>query len=79
MVWGVPAAFADFAVLGATGQGRLTISGAMAVYPYDAQDVAGLIQAADRELMFRAKRSGKNSIFLVGTDQPPFPPEEAKP
>ena len=44
----------------------LTISGGLAVFPYDAQDVDGLIEAADRELVFRAKRSGKDSIFLVG-------------
>jgi hypothetical protein len=28
-----------------------------------------LIAAADRQLMFRAKRSGKNSIFLVGSEE----------
>ena len=58
----------DFSILGATGKGQLTISGAMAVYPYDAQDVAGLIEAADRELMFSAKQSGKNCLKLVGED-----------
>ena len=58
----------DFSILGATGKGTLTISGAMAVYPYDAQDVAGLIEAADRELMFSAKASGKNCLKLVGED-----------
>jgi GGDEF domain-containing protein len=58
----------DFSILGATGKGQLTISGAMAVYPYDAQDVAGLIEAADRELMFSAKASGKNCLKLVGED-----------
>jgi PleD family two-component response regulator len=58
----------DFSILGATGKGQLTISGAMAVYPYDAQDVSGLIEAADRELMFSAKQSGKNCLKLVGED-----------
>ena len=58
----------DFSILGATGKGQLTISGAMAVYPYDAQDAAGLIEAADRELMFNAKVSGKNCLRLVGED-----------
>ena len=58
----------DFSILGATGKGQLTISGAMAVYPYDAHDVAGLIEAADRELMFSAKASGKNCLKLVGED-----------
>jgi GGDEF domain-containing protein len=55
-----------FTGLGATGQGTLTISGGLAVYPYDAQSVTDLITAADKALMFKAKQSGKNSIFLVG-------------
>jgi two-component system cell cycle response regulator len=58
----------EFSILGTTGKGQLTISGAMAVYPYDAQDVAGLIEAADHELMFSAKASGKNCLKLVGED-----------
>src|SRR5688500_16872537 len=58
----------DFSILGATGKGTLTISAAMAVYPYDAQDVAGLIEKADQELMFSAKQSGKNCLKLVGED-----------
>jgi GGDEF domain-containing protein len=67
----------DFSILGATGKGQLTISGAMAVYPYDAQDVGGLIEAADRELMFSAKASGKNCLKLVGED-PEAPGENAE-
>jgi GGDEF domain-containing protein len=58
----------EYNILGATGKGQLTISAAMAVYPYDAADVAGLIEAADRELMFNAKVSGKNCLRLVGED-----------
>lgn len=58
----------EFNILGSTGKGQLTISAAMAVYPYDAQDVAGLIEAADKELMFNAKVSGKNCLKLVGED-----------
>jgi PleD family two-component response regulator len=58
----------EFSQLGNTGKGTLTISGAMAVYPYDAQDVNGLIEAADKELMFNAKVSGKNCLRLVGED-----------
>jgi diguanylate cyclase (GGDEF)-like protein len=58
----------EFNILGATGKGQLTISAAMAVYPYDAHDVNGLIEAADRELMFGAKASGKNCLRLVGQD-----------
>ena len=58
----------EFTQLGNTGKGQLTISGAMSVYPYDAQDVNGLIEAADKELMFNAKVSGKNCLRLVGED-----------
>jgi GGDEF domain-containing protein len=64
----------DFTNLGATGRGTLGISAGMAVYPYDASDAASLIKAADGVLMFGAKQSGKNSIYLVGgeaeIDQP---------
>jgi GGDEF domain-containing protein len=56
----------DFPALGSGGKGSLTISGALAVFPYDAQDASALIQAADKQLMFGAKRSGRNSIHLVG-------------
>ena len=67
----------DFSILGATGKGQLTISGAMAVYPYDAQDVSSLIEAADRELMFGAKSSGKNCLRIVGEDPETVDPEHA--
>lgn len=60
--------FAEFSALGATGKGVLTISGGMAVYPYDARNAEELIDAADKALMFGAKKSGKNSIYLVGGD-----------
>ncbi|MFT3786605.1 MAG: GGDEF domain-containing protein [Tepidisphaeraceae bacterium] len=56
----------QFTALGAMGRGTLTISGGMSVFPYDAQTAEGLIEAADRALMFGAKKSGKNSISLVG-------------
>ncbi len=52
--------------LGPGGQGTLTISGGLAVYPWHAQSVADLVEAADEALMFNAKKSGKNSIYLVG-------------
>ena len=58
----------EFASLGASGRGQLTISGAMAVYPYDAQDVDGLIRKVDEELVFGAKQSGKNCLRLVGKE-----------
>jgi two-component system cell cycle response regulator len=60
----------NFPGLGPGGQGTLTISGGLAVFPYDAQTVNDLIEAADRALMFKAKQSGKNSIFLVGGQAP---------
>jgi len=68
------AASADFSGLGTSGRGRLSVSGGLAVFPYDATDVAGLIKAADEYLMFHAKQAGKNSIYLVnGEDAGPTP------
>lgn len=74
----------DFPGLGPGGKGCLTISGALAVYPYDAQDVNKLIEAADQQLMFGAKRAGRNSIHLVGGDclppiEDPLEPEPPDP
>jgi two-component system, cell cycle response regulator len=64
------AASEDFSGLGASGKGRLSVSGGLAVYPYDAGDAASLIKAADHHLMFHAKQAGKNSVYLVnGEDQ----------
>lgn len=56
----------EYQVLGTQGQGMLTISGGISVYPYDAQTAEGIIAAADKALMFDAKRGGKNSITIVG-------------
>ena len=56
----------EFSALGPAGKGVLTISGGMAVYPFDGQTPADLIKAADEAQMFGAKKSGKNSIALVG-------------
>jgi len=56
----------DFPELGASGKGTLTISGGLAVFPYDAHNMESLIQAADHALMFGAKQQGKNCINLVG-------------
>jgi GGDEF domain-containing protein len=67
-----------FRGLGPAGQGRLTISGGLAVFPYHAQDVQSLIDAADHALMFQAKQSGKNSISLVGSDDLTLPGDESK-
>lgn len=58
--------FSEFSMLGTAGKGILTVSGGMAVYPYDARTPEELIEAADRAMMFGAKKNGKNSIFLVG-------------
>ncbi len=59
----------EFNALGTMGQGMLTISGGMAVYPFDGQTPADLIKAADNAQMFGAKRGGKNRIHLVGSDE----------
>ncbi|MDP9172399.1 MAG: GGDEF domain-containing protein [Planctomycetota bacterium] len=70
----------NFPGLGAGGKGSLTISGGLAVFPWNAQDANGLIDAADKELMFGAKRGGRNSIQLVGGQCLPLGcelPEEA--
>jgi len=56
----------DLKMLGPKGRGVLSISGGLAVYPFDASDARGLYEAADRALMFGAKRGGKNSIYLIG-------------
>jgi len=56
----------EYQVLGTQGQGVLTISGGISVYPFDAQSAEALISAADKALMFDAKRGGKNSITIVG-------------
>ena len=40
------------------------------MFPYHANSVPELIDAADKALMFKAKQSGKNSIYLVGGAQP---------
>ena len=70
-----------FPVLGTSGKGVLGISAGMAVYPYEAQDAAGLIREADNRLMHGAKKRGKNSLVIVGTDVPPAAaaPEARKP
>jgi len=60
----------DFPLLGKTGKGTLTVSAGLAVFPWDAAEIDSLIQEADRRLMLGAKRNGKNSIHIVGTDEP---------
>jgi GGDEF domain-containing protein len=56
----------EFSGLGASGKGILTISGGLASFPWDGRTVEELVDAADRALIFGAKKGGKNSIYLVG-------------
>lgn len=49
---------------------RLTISGGLASFPTDATTVEGLITRAD-EALYRAKRDGKNCIYLGGDSVSP--------
>jgi diguanylate cyclase (GGDEF)-like protein len=51
--------------LGPEGQGVLTISGGLASFPRDGASVEELLRRADMALL-RAKRRGKNRIYLVG-------------
>jgi len=66
----------EYPHLGPSGKGSLTISGGLAVYPYDAHDVQSLIDAADKQLMLGAKRSGRNCIQLIGGQSLPTEPEK---
>ncbi len=45
--------------------GRLSISGGLATFPWDAQNLTDILAVADGELM-RAKSMGKNAIVLAG-------------
>ena len=54
-----------FPLLGTEGQGRLTISGGLATYPWDAATPEDLLKRAD-EALLAAKRDGKNRIYLIG-------------
>ena len=58
----------EFPLLGETGKGKLTVSAGLAVFPWDANSVDGLIEEADRRLMLGAKKNGKNTIQIVGAD-----------
>lgn len=51
----------EFAKLGAEAVGCLTVSGGLAVYPWDGTDAASLTEAADR-LLREGKANGKNAI-----------------
>jgi two-component system cell cycle response regulator len=55
-------------LLGSGGKGVLSISGGLARYPYDGDTVERLFEKAD-EALLDAKRSGKNRVYLVGSEQ----------
>ncbi len=57
----------QFPSLGPEARGVLTISGGLASFPWDAQRAVDLVEQADRALL-RAKRDGKNRIYLVGAE-----------
>ncbi len=65
----------EFVALGETGQGTLTISGGLAKFPWEANTPEELIKLADKRLMFGAKKSGKNALFLVGGEKAGEPPK----
>lgn len=54
----------QFSSLGPEG-GRVTISGGLATYPWDAQSTGALLTKADQALL-SAKRAGKNRVVVVG-------------
>lgn len=56
-----------FKTLGPEAQGKLTISGGLVTFPWDAGTGEELISRAD-EALLQAKRQGKNRIWLVGQD-----------
>ncbi|GMV95723.1 MAG: GGDEF domain-containing protein [Phycisphaerae bacterium] len=60
----------EFPMLGPEAVGKITISGGLASFPWDANTADGLLQRADQALL-GAKRAGKNRIFLVGQDIDP--------
>lgn len=61
----------EFSFVDPTCDRRLTISGGLATYPWDASTGGALIERADAALL-AAKRAGKNRIFLIGdADGPP--------
>lgn len=60
------------AAIASEAQGRLTISGGLASFPWDASTTLELIDKADRTLL-RAKQAGKNRVFVFGEDAPASP------
>ncbi|UCE59511.1 MAG: GGDEF domain-containing protein [Phycisphaerales bacterium] len=54
-----------FDTLDASQQAKITVSGGLATYPWDASDRQALLKRAD-EALLAAKRAGKNRIFTIG-------------
>ncbi len=57
----------EFPKLGPQAIGHITISGGLATFPWDGNNVNELISSADRALL-QAKRDGKNRIYLIGAE-----------
>lgn len=57
----------DLPALGAEGKGVLAISGGLATFPRDGSTVEELFSQADKALL-EAKRSGKNRLYLIGSE-----------
>lgn len=57
----------DLPALGAEGKGILTISGGLATFPRDGATAEELFAQADKALL-EAKRSGKNRVYLIGSE-----------
>ena len=57
----------DLPALGAEGKGILAISGGLATFPRDGSTVEELFAQADKALL-EAKRSGKNRVYLIGSE-----------
>lgn len=55
---------ADLSFLGPSGKGQLTISGGLASFPEDGENVEAILEKADRA-MLEAKRKGKNQITII--------------
>ncbi len=49
------------------GEARITVSGGLATYPWDGDNVEALITRADQALL-AAKRAGKNKVLIMGAD-----------
>lgn len=64
----------EFPMLGPEAVGKITVSGGLASFPWDAATGEALLQRAD-EALLHAKRAGKNRIFLVGQETDSLDPE----